>query len=102
MLRHSSSLNLSPASDCGSGGDPGGNTTALGTADVLSLAAAPTFAVMALLAGVLGTPPDMLCSSAGDAPAVTGMVPMYALMSAFHSAPWLRLISGRRRPARRT
>jgi hypothetical protein len=25
-----------------------------------------------------------------------GMVPMYLLMSAFHSAPWLKLISGRR------
>jgi hypothetical protein len=24
-----------------------------------------------------------------------GMVPMYALMSAFHSPPWLRLIFGR-------
>jgi hypothetical protein len=26
-----------------------------------------------------------------------GMVPMYLLMSAFHSAAWLRLISERRR-----
>jgi len=24
-----------------------------------------------------------------------GMVPMYLLMSAFHSAPWLKLIAGR-------
>jgi hypothetical protein len=24
------------------------------------------------------------------------MVPMYLLMSAFHSAPWLKLIAGRR------
>jgi hypothetical protein len=28
------------------------------------------------------------------------MVPMYLLMTAFHSAPWLKLISGRRSGAR--
>jgi hypothetical protein len=27
---------------------------------------------------------------------LTGMVPMYLLMSAFHAAPWVRLVSGRR------
>jgi hypothetical protein len=35
------------------------------------------------------------------ASALTGMVPMYLLMSAFHSAPWLKLISSRRSGARR-
>jgi hypothetical protein len=63
----------------------------------LRLAAAPTFAVMALLTGVLGGGrPDMLCSAAHDASPLTGMVPMYLLMSVFHSAPWLKLISSRR------
>jgi hypothetical protein len=72
----------------------GGNAAALGAADWLCLAAAPTFAIMALLAGVLGGgPPDMLCSAAQDASPLSGMVPMYVLMSAFHSAPWLKLIS---------
>jgi hypothetical protein len=67
---------------------------------LLSLAAAPTFAIMALLTGVLGVGrPDMLCSAAHDASPLTGMVPMYLLMSAFHSAPWLRLITNRRRGA---
>ena len=62
----------------------------------LSLAAAPTFAIMALLTAVLGGGPlDSLCSAANASP-VGGMVPMYLLMSAFHSAPWLKLISGRR------
>jgi hypothetical protein len=61
---------------------------------LLSLAAAPTFAGMALLTGLVG-PPDALCSIAG-ASAIGGMVPMYLLMSAFHLAPWLKLISGRR------
>jgi hypothetical protein len=74
-----------------------GSAAALGAADWLCLAAAPTFAMMALLTGVLGGgPPDMLCSTAQGASPLSGMVPMYLLMSAFHSAPWLKLISSRR------
>ncbi len=62
----------------------------------LSLAAAPTFAIMALLTAVVGGGPlDALCSAATASP-VGGMVPMYLLMSAFHSAPWLKLIASRR------
>src|SRR3954451_92907 len=73
----------------------GGNAAALGAADWLCLAAAPTFAVMALLTAVLGGgTPDWLCSQ--DASQLSGMLPMYLLMSAFHSAPWLKLISSRR------
>jgi hypothetical protein len=80
-----------------------GNAAALGAADWLCLAAAPTFAIMALLTGVLGGgPPDLLCSAAQDASPLSGMAPMYLLMSAFHSAPWLKLISGRRSGARRS
>jgi hypothetical protein len=76
-----------------------GRAPALRAADGLSLATAPTFAVMALLTGVLGGgPADMLCSAAHDASPLSGMVPMYLLMSAFHSAPWLKLI--RRSPNR--
>jgi hypothetical protein len=86
------------------GGSTGsGNATALGAADWLCLAAAPTFAIMALLTGVRGGgPPDMLCSAAQDASPMSGMVPMYLLMSAFHSAPWLKLVSSRRSDARRS
>ena len=63
----------------------------------LCLAAAPSFAIMALLTSVLGSgQPDMLCSAAHGASSLSGMVPMYLLMSAFHIPPWLRLISGRR------
>ena len=62
----------------------------------LGLAATPTFAVMALLtAAFSGGPADMFCS-AGHGLSLGGMVPMYLLMSAFHSAAWLRLLSGRR------
>jgi hypothetical protein len=68
---------------------------------LLSLAAAPTFAIMALLAGVDGgSISDMLCSAAHGASPLSGMVPMYLLMSAFHSAPWLKLISRWRSGAR--
>jgi hypothetical protein len=66
-----------------------------GVAGWLSLAAAPTFAIMALLTAVHG-PPDMLCSTTQDASPFSGMVPMYLLMSAFHAAPWLKLITSRR------
>ena len=72
-----------------------GGTAALGLARCLSLAAAPTFATMALL--TLGAPSDMICS-AGQGFPLGGMAPMYVLMSAFHLAPWLKLVSSRRRP----
>ena len=62
----------------------------------LSLAAAPTFAIMALLTGAHGGgASDMLCAAAHDASPLNGMALMYLLMSAFHLAPWLKLISGR-------
>jgi hypothetical protein len=61
---------------------------------LLSLAAAPTFLIMALLAGLNGGGmSDMLCSATLNGSPLSGMVPMYLLMSAFHSTPWLRLIS---------
>jgi hypothetical protein len=73
-----------------------GKPTALGIADLLCLAAAPTFAIMALVTSVLdGGAPDMLCAAAHDASPLSGMVPMYVLMSVFHSAPWLKLICDR-------
>jgi hypothetical protein len=64
---------------------------------LLSLAAAPTFAIMALLSGIHnGGMQGMLCSAAQDVSPLTGMVPMYLLMSAFHMSPWLRLLATRR------
>jgi hypothetical protein len=78
------------------GGRAGGaEATARGAADWLRFAAAPTFAVMALLAAASGGGmPDMLCSAAAWSP-LSGMVPMYLLMSVFHLGPWLMLISRR-------
>jgi hypothetical protein len=75
--------------------------TASGAADWLCLAAAATFAIMALLTGLGGGAPHLVCAPAQDISPLSGMVPMYLLMSAFHSAPWLKLISSRRNGARR-
>jgi hypothetical protein len=78
-----------------------GNETAMGGATVsgianwLCLAAAPTFAGMALLTGVSGGDRmDMFCAGGHGGSALGGMALMYLLMSAFHLAPWLTLLAG--------
>jgi hypothetical protein len=96
LTRFAAQIDLSPLGR----GEPNAQTDstknhpALVRADrLLSLATAPVFAVMALLTvGFGGGPADALCSVAGASP-LGGMVPMYLLMSALHSAPWLKLIS---------
>lgn len=65
-----------------------------GLADWLCLAAAPTFMIMALLTAAYGSQ-DMMCMSGSGASVLSGMVPMYLLMAAFHLAPWLRLVGTR-------
>ena len=77
------------------GGHRGDGAVARVAADWLGLAAAPAFAMMALITVCLGGGMEPLCSAAGASP-LGGMVPMYLLMSAVHSAPWLRLIASRR------
>ena len=65
-------------------------------ADWLPLAASPTFAVMALLTGVVGGhSAEMLCSDAQLSP-LSGMATMYVLMGVFHANPWVKLIRERR------
>ena len=64
-----------------------------GTARWLGLAASPTFAAMAALTS-LGGDPMVLCSATVGFP-LSGMAPMYLLMSVFHAAPWLKLLAGR-------
>jgi hypothetical protein len=78
------------------------DAAALGAAGWLGLAAAPTFAVMALITYVSGAGAEMMSadmmssmsSAAQGTSPLSGMVPMYLLMSAFHCAPWLKLFGG--------
>lgn len=61
---------------------------------LLRLAAAPTFAVMALVTALSGDAATaVLCGPMrGD-----GMALMYVLMSIFHAGPWLVLLTSHRR-----
>jgi hypothetical protein len=60
----------------------------------LSLAATPSFALMALATALIhDTGADGLCSTGHGAWSIGGMAPMYLLMSAFHAAPWLKLVA---------
>src|SRR5215813_4430853 len=52
--------------------------------------------MMALLTCVFGGQTDILCSATAPTSPLTGMIPMYLLMSAFHSSSWLKLMSSRR------
>jgi hypothetical protein len=80
-----------------------GRAPAIGTIDLLCLAAAPAFAIMALLSGAgAGGSPDMPCSAMHGASPLSGMVPMYLLMSVFHLPPWLKLMARRQGDAGRS
>ena len=74
------------------GGGNHGPAVARVAADWLGLAAAPAFATMAVMTVCLGGDMEPVCSAHGSL--MSGMIPMYLLMSAVHSAPWLRLIAG--------
>ena len=76
-----------------------GSMAARNPAGLLSLGAAPVFALMALWTGLFGQP-DMLCMSMLDTSSLNGMALMYTLMSIFHAAPWMKLISSQRISAR--
>ena len=76
------------------GGHTGDGAVARVAADWLGLAAAPAFAMMALITVCLGGGMEPLCSALGQGSLMSGMIPMYVLMSAFHVGPWLRLIAG--------
>lgn len=74
----------------------GGGRAASGAAGWLGLAAAPTFAIMALGTSLFSGQPDMMCMAMQGSSPMDGMTVMYLLMSVFHAVPWLRLISSRR------
>jgi hypothetical protein len=70
-----------------------GDAAGTPAASLLSLAAAPTFVVMALWSAIAGGPAEMMCGSGGSTLSVNGMAAMYVLMSVFHVPPWLTLLS---------
>jgi hypothetical protein len=73
-----------------------GHNTASAVSQGLRLAAAPVFAVMALVTALSGGDlPEGLCLSGSGSSPLTGMVTMYLLMSVFHAAPWLALLRPR-------
>jgi hypothetical protein len=66
----------------------------------IQLAAARTFAIMALLTGIpSGGPAETLCLVEPHVAPLSRMGVMYLLMSAFHLVPWLNLICRRQSPA---
>jgi hypothetical protein len=61
-------------------------------ADWLAMAAAPTFAAMAVVTAWAGEGPMAgLCSAVGGGP-IGGMTLMYLLMGVFHAGPWMRVL----------
>ena len=74
----------------------GSGRTVPGGAALLTYAAAPTFALMAIWSGLSSGLPDICVSGPGASP-IMGMAAMYALMSLFHTPVWLQLVSGRKR-----
>jgi hypothetical protein len=76
---------------------------ALGFADRLRLAAAPTYAFMAVFTEIFGeSPKDMVCMVIQHSSPLSGMVSMCMLMSVFHAVPWLKLIARWAMAARRS
>jgi hypothetical protein len=69
-------------------------TPPVGMPGLLSLAAAPTFALMALLTGIPDGPAHRLCAEMQDISPLGGMAPMYLLMCIFHAGPWVKLVFG--------
>lgn len=73
-----------------------GRIYAARAADALALAAAPTFLFMALITRAERAGPLAELCSAGSLPLLSGMTPMYLLMSVFHAGAWIQRLAGRR------
>jgi hypothetical protein len=74
----------------------GGSLSAMAfdIANWLRLAAAPSYAIMALVTATFGeSPKDVICMATHHTPPLCSMAWMYMLRSVFHAGPWLKLIA---------
>jgi len=69
-----------------------GASAAPGLARWLSIAAAPTFAAMAVWTQASGGASPMLCTSDHSFGSIDGMAAMYALMAIFHAGRWIEAV----------
>lgn len=74
------------------GNPSGSNFSSRSIRGAIGLAAAPTFAAMAVVSGLFQDELAAICSGGSGALPLTGMVWMYILMSVFHVGPWLRVL----------
>ena len=74
-------------------------TAARRAADGLALAAAPTFALMAISTGAWGADVGQMLCAGEQGLQIGGMTVMYIFMSIFHLTPWLRLLQTGKREA---
>ncbi|GLQ54055.1 hypothetical protein [Devosia nitrariae] len=88
---------MSRATSGESGGGALSRNAAAGAGDLLALAAAPTFAIMALVTEVSSGGGGMEMPGHGAHPFPLGeMTTMYLLMAVFSAVPWLRRMRARR------
>lgn len=74
------------------GGGVARRSAGLGAADVLALAAAPVFAIMAVVTEVSGGGAMEMPGHAAPGFPLSEMATMYLLMAVFNAAPWVRWV----------